>query len=302
MTTYRCGILAFTLSLLTAASISHGKHDTPPVTNGVWAWDDTSEDTHAVFISRQAGSEWMEPERVSDNEGVNVVPTVIKTTEKNLFVIWSSFIGQQAQLRYRQYKKGVWAEESEYYTGLTSNTSPSAAMDKDGKVWLVWAGYNGISDDIYYTTWNGDSFDTARPLTANDVPDIQPILGIDEETGHPRLQWQQFAENGYITVEASWNGSTWSKPVELPAPAAATETTAPVEPALSATPRSLSLKKAGFTAATTRDSRTADHAGQAEKDFEIDIPPFINHPESASIHIPGHAIQSLPVRSIIENQ
>ena len=306
MTKHRYGILAFPVSLLIIATFisfcpaAQAKDNIPQITNGVWAWDDTAGDRHAVFISRQAGSEWMAPERISDNEGINVVPTVIKTAEKDLFVVWSAFIGQQAQLRYRQCKKEVWAEEREYYTGLSSNTSPSAGMDGDGRIWLVWAGFNGVSDDIYYTTWNGNSFDTARPLTANDVPDIQPVLGIDEKTGHPRLQWQQFSEDGYIVLEASWNGTTWSKPVALPASAAATETTAPAEMSSPATPRSLSLKKVVFTAGTVLNSQAAENSGQAEKDYEIDIPTFINHPESASIHIPGHAIQSLPVRSIIE--
>ena len=307
MTKNRYGILALTVFLSIIASISvcpaaRNKDNTTPLANGIWAWDDTVGDRHAIFISRQAGAEWQAPEQISDNEGVNVVPTVIKTAGKDLFAVWTTFTGQQAQLRFRQYKKGAWSEEREYYTGLSSNTSPSVGIDGGGMIWLVWAGFNGVSDNIYYTTWNGNSFETARPLTRNDVPDIQPVLGMDEKTGHPWVQWRQFTEDGYIALEASWNGSAWSDPVQLPAMTAETEAVNPSTAPTPAEPRSLMLRKNVFPTAGTAVGRTAATHGKT-KDYEIDIPEFITYPESASIHIPGYAIQSLPVRSVVtDNQ
>ncbi len=283
-------------SPLTSPGLAAPQNETSPTQkNSVWAWADNAGSQHAIFISRQAGAEWEEPVQISNNEGVNVVPSVTKTAAKDLFVVWSTFGGQQAQLRYRQCKNGVWAEEKEYYSGLSSNTAPSVSIDKSGKVWLVWAGFNGQSDEIYYSTWNGNGFETAQPLTANDIPDIQPILGMDEATGHPWVQWQQFSEKGYIELEATWNGSAWSAPVEVAAPAATAETTTEAATAASGTTsaylRTLSLKKAGL-------ARTAEATGATDSDLEIEIPKFIKYPESASVHVPGYGVQSLPVRRV----
>jgi len=183
----------------------------------VWAWADKSGSEHAIFISRQVGETWDKPQKISTNEGLNVVPAVVNTSGEDLMVVWSNVAGRQTQLRYRQVKDGLWSEEKEYYTGLSSNMAPAVAVDGAGIIWVVWAGFNGISDEIYYTTWNGTSFATATAVTTNNVPDILPVLGIDDASGTPWVQWQQYSGKGYVKYESTWNGSAWSEPLLVPA-------------------------------------------------------------------------------------
>ncbi|KJS03571.1 MAG: hypothetical protein VR65_01030 [Desulfobulbaceae bacterium BRH_c16a] len=315
MTQHRHGILVLAAILLlfslTSSLAALQSETDPEPENTVWAWADKTGSQHAIFISRRVGTEWEEPIQVSNNKGINVVPSVTKTNAQDLFIVWSAFSGQQAQLRYRQYNEGVWGEEKEYYTGLSSNTAPSISIDTSGTVWLAWAGFNGISDEIYYSTWDGNAFKTAQPLTTNDVPDIQPILAIDETTGQPWVQWQQYSEKGYIALEATWNGSAWSTPVET-TPAATAKPPVEATSIDTATPedlRVLTLKKvvpAGTagTAGTAEKSSlstriAAKKTGRKGNDLEIEIPTFVKNPESASVHIPGYTIQSLPVRSVV---
>ncbi|MBU1566126.1 MAG: hypothetical protein KJ630_10915 [Proteobacteria bacterium] len=284
------------LFIFLCSSSSATDKDTPSLSDqtggkSVWTWADKSGSEHAIFISRQAGETWEKPQKISTNEGVNIVPAVTNPTADDLMVVWSNFTGTQAQLRYRLLKNGLWTEEKEYYTGLSSNMAPSVCVDGKGKVWLVWAGFNGISDEIYYTTWNGTSFATATAITANDIPDIQPVLGIDSPTGAPWVQWLQFSESGYVKYESVWNGSTWTEPVLVPS---VEEITTPEEQTTD-TKRTLMVKKGG----TGTSSGQKEAATNTEEQLEIEIPTFITSPESASIHIPGYAVQSLSVRSII---
>jgi hypothetical protein len=283
--------------LLQFASIGLAAQDRatgPTLEDAVWTWADDTGSQHAVFIGRQAGAKWEEPVRVSANEGVNVAPSAIKTAGQDLFVVWSYFAGTRAQLHYRQCKNGVWTEEKEFYTGLSSNTAPSILIDTSGIVRLVWAGFNGISDEIYFSTWNGDAFETAQPLTANDIPDILPVLGMDDATGQPRVQWQQFTETGYRKLEAAWNGSAWSTPVESATPATTEGGDTPADL------RTFTLKKVGPSATAEATGQPASAAGETNSGLEVEVPAFIRYPESASIHIPGYPIQSLPVRSVLE--
>ncbi len=256
----------------------------------VWVWAEQSGSENAVFLSRQVGETWEKPQKISVKEGVNVVPAVANTSGANLMVVWTNFSGSQAQLRYRQLKDGLWSEEKEFYTGLTSNTSPSISVDGTGKIWIVWAGFNGISDEIYYSSWNGTSFATATAITANDIPDIQPVLGMDEETGNPSIQWLQFSHKGYVKYESTWNGSAWSKPTPVPA---ITPSSTAGEAASGTTAKTVVLKKTGS------EHQASKTAAAPANQLEVEIPEFVTVPESASIHIPGYTVHSLPIRSVV---
>jgi hypothetical protein len=260
-----------------AAEQASTAKDTRAEGKAVWAWAGQSGSEDAIFISRKVGTTWEEPQKVSTGEGVNIVPAVANPVADDLIVVWSNYTGSQAQLRYRHLQDGQWSEEKEYYTGLSSNMAPSVGVDRTGKIWLVWAGFNGVNDEIYFATWNETSFTTAQALTANDIPDIQPVLGIDGTTGTPWVQWQQFSENGYVELESTWNGSAWSDPVLVTAEVSSTSATE--EPA--AADQQLTTKKA-----------------QTDDQLEIEIPSFVANPESASIHVPGYAVQSLPIRRV----
>ncbi len=296
--------LLLLVSSADATEKAAGATAAPGSGRAVWAWAGTSGSEDAVFISRQVGEEWEEPQKISANEGVNIVPSAINTSAEELMVVWSVFTGNRAQLHYRQSKNGEWTEEKEFYTGLTSNMAPSIGVDNSGKVWLVWAGFNGISDEIYYSTWNGTSFATAKALTANGVPDIQPVLGIDELTGTPWVEWQHYSESGYIKYTSSWSDSAWSEPVpasanqtpstaaQTPLPIATTEQTAVAK-------RVLLVKKSAVPGKAGGNSNQTVNAEKTNEEMEIEIPAFVTDPDSAAIHIPGHAVQSLPVRTVI---
>lgn len=289
--------LFFLLSCLCPPSNAADKISTPGSIQAsgkaVWAWADKSGSEHAVFISRQAGDAWEKPQKVSANEGVNVVPAVVHTSGEDLMVVWSNYTGTQAQLRYRQLKDGQWTEEKEYYTGLSSNLAPSVSIDGKGKLWLAWVGFNGISDDIYYTTWNGTAFASAKAITANDVPDIQPVLGIDEASGEPWVQWLQYSAKGYMKYESSWIGSAWTKPRLV-----TTTTTSASGVDSTTTSKAVVMKNAGDAASKSATTQSQSTTEVTVNQLEVEIPDFITIPQSASIHIPGYAIQSLPVRSV----
>lgn len=291
-------ILIFFTVLLEICSANPTNSEKPPilVTEGaVWAWSEVNNNQLAVFISQQDGVAWREPEKISNNKDLNLVPVVTKTSTQDLIVIWSAFNGEQSQLHYKEFKDGVWLEEKEYYSGLTSNTAPTVGIDKEGELWLAWAGFNGVNDEIYYTRWDGSAFETARAITSNNVPDILPVLGVDEDTKILWIQWQQFTEKGYIEYETTWNGTNWTEPVVVNSE---NETGTPQE---TTTTQNRLLKRP--VVLTSVENATSDKlTGQIvtkNQNHEIEIPTFVSYLSSASIHIPGYAVQSLPVRNML---
>lgn len=297
MTMHRSGIPLLSVVLLWCAPLFLGATETQPSPNpesnkAVWVWADRGGSDNVIYLSRKVGGVWTAPKKISKQGGINVVPAISSSGNgDDLFAVWTNHNNSQAQLRYRQMKAGAWTEEQEYYSGLVSNTAPTLADDSSGTLWMVWAGYNGVSDEIYYSRWNGSSFDSAKAITTNDVPDILPVLGIDEQSGLPWIQWLQYTKSGYKKFETSWNGSSWSVPIHVESqdsaasPATSESTTLKARTALPT--RKVSESTAGATSKNEGNGEVA-----------IEVPDFVTKPESASIHIPGYSVRSLPVRSM----
>ncbi|WP_457577127.1 hypothetical protein [Desulfomarina sp.] len=267
------------LFFLSSTGNATGVSTPVPAKNAIWTWADQFENQHAVFLSRQSGDKWEEPVKISNNEALNVVPAVTRTTTGDLWVVWSAFDGHQSFLLFKRFIDNEWTEETTYYTGLSSNTAPSVVIDNSGTVWLVWAGFDGISDEIFYATWNGTEFGPAISITSNDVPDILPVLGFDRESNSLWIQWKQFSKDGYIPFHSSWTGTEWSEPTPV-----------------SLKPESANPVKQIVFRTTAEGVEPA--AVPVENQQVIDVPPFVSSPESASIHIPDHEIQSLPLREM----
>lgn len=285
-------ILLFSLPIFASANQDPEALETTSSQDAIWVWAERNENQHAILLSRSVDGTWEEPEKISDNDAINVVPAVTKMDGKSLLVVWSAFKNGQAQLLFKFQEDGGWSEEIVYYTGLSSNTAPSVAVDGDGKAWLVWAGFNGLNDEIYYSTWDGSGFDTPTAITSNGVPDILPVLGFDASTGSPWIQWRQFTPTGYVDYQSHWEEGEWSKPAAVPIGEnpdyAPRENTAEQRHAL--------VKK---TVAPAGVEETPAENSSRIAEVEIEIPEFVTEPDSASIHQPGQEIQSLPVRSMI---
>jgi hypothetical protein len=277
-------IIAYPLAALSVSpSGDEVAVDSSALDKAVWTWVDQVDGEDVVFISRHAGGKWSARETVSSRGGINVVPAVTTVGGTDLVAVWTNYSGPQAMLRYRRLLDGVWSEETQYHSGLSSNTAPTVAQDGDGRLWMVWSGFSGISDDIYFTTWEGGAFAPARAITSNDVPDVSPVLGVDGGSGRPWVQWQQFTDRGYVWVESTWDGAAWAE--AIPVSAGAVEQSAKAEN--------------GTLHRRTEGSTPENEGGKASADMEVEIPPFITTPQSASLHLPGFSVQSLPVRNMV---
>ena len=248
--------------------------------NGIWAWSDDSGKGYAIFVSRQEGKIWGKPEEISLSEGINVAPAAIGSADGDALIVWSSFTGEQSQLHYRLWSNGMWGDEIAYDSGLSSNTTPAVALDDTGRLWLVWTGFSGVSDEIFFSFWQGEGFIEALPITVNDTPDILPILGIDKTTGLPWTRWQRLSGDRYTLYQSAWNGESWSQ----------------AQPVL-VDGQNLDNEQA---TALMLGLLAEDHSDKAVigDEFSIEIPDFVTTPGSATVHIPGYTVHSLPLRAL----
>jgi len=231
---------------------------------------------YSVFLSTQKDGEWQDPIVISNNDKLNVVPTVAVSDKGVIWVVWGVFSKGDIALHMKRYNNGEWSNEEVIETGMDSNTAPSIIFDGNDVLWLVWAGGDGQDDDIYYSRWNGSAFESPARITDNEVPDIQPVLGLTD-TGTIWVQWQMAGDDNYETQSAYWDAENEKWTAD---PVTEEQTTTRLQKAMTV-------------------SSAEDEA--VEEESEVDLPDFIDLPKTASVHIPGKKVQSIPFRLVEKN-
>ena len=263
---YVCAV-AFLLVGSLCAQATEKTKDLPYGTAMVWVQN--SEGNFPVFFSKFDGKQWKEPLIVSENEKLNLVPSIAKGDKGEIWVVWTLFDKGETELFFKYYAGGSWSDEQKIETGLPANIAPSILFDDQKILWLVWAGSDGEDDDIYYTRWNGSAFEPAERITDNSVPDVLPVLGMTPE-GKLWVQWKYYGDSGYETMVSEWKGTEWSE---------------------------AKLAKGNFL---LKYASAKESAGETEE-LEIELPEFISDPRAVSVFVPDQEVQSIPIRLMDES-
>jgi hypothetical protein len=94
---------------------------------------------------------------------------------------------------------------------------PRVAVDTLGNPHVVWSTGNGCPPDIYYSTYNGDSW--SLPYQVNepdgDDQDLDPSIAIDD-SGDIHVAWVGRPSDGDYRVYYSYfNGNEWSAEIQI---------------------------------------------------------------------------------------
>ncbi len=272
----------------------------PDSTRPVWAWAEKSGKRHAVFISRQAvevpgtSHETYPSGRLS--KSCHRLP---RRHGEDLLAVWTNYRGTQAQLHYRQLKDGVIGPRRRNITPGFPPTPPrlyvpTMTPDNSG-----WYGPDSTASVTRSTTPPGTVPPSPPPKPS--LPTMCPTSCLSsalmKQQVTPWVQWQQFSETGYKKYQSSWNGSS------MDASRLKSKSKSPLrlhKGQVLADNSSLTVKRIAAPAVSqTGKASSQSKMNKAEtEDLKIEIPSFVTNPESASIHIPGYAVRSLPVRSM----
>jgi hypothetical protein len=195
------------------ASALHAQDASLSSTIAVWSQADGS--SREIFFSRQVDGVWSAPVVLSRDTAQNVTPSVARSSDGRIWVVWTTLLAGEAKLVLCHSQGDGWSSPSIIDTGMRSNTAPGILFDTEGILWLVWSGNNGGNDDIFVMRWDGKSWSgVERVHPANDVPDVLPSIetGVD---GMPLVKWSRFSDGQYRIFCANWQGKQWSTPVEV---------------------------------------------------------------------------------------
>ena len=266
-----CALSCLIMVIEPLISSVHAEQNTVPQENALAVWSQAQGDEYPVLLTRQTNEGWSTPEKLSNNNNLNLVPTITNDKQNETWVIWSSTEGSNTYLLYKRTQNGQWSDEKKLETGFSSNTAPSIVVDSNNVLWLTWSAFDGQDDEIYSTFWNGSAFTTPVRVTDNQVPDILPIMSFDSASNTLSVEWQGYSNGTYETFQVSYNEGKWDK----------TTTSQKSQP------QSITNGiPAGVIAADRFETETID----------VNLPEFLLSQPSLSLHVKGKAIQSLPAR------
>ena len=170
-------------------------------------WSEVLFGRKAIFYSRSINGGWAPKIQLSSTETNSVYPSIGSGANGQVWAVWVSAHSTGTDLHFTVNENIRWAFPVKVETGFPENTAPSMVVDDQDVPWIVWSGNAGGDDDIYFTRWNGGTWNPPVQINEdNATPDILPFIGMGED-GLPWVAWLGWRDGKYVRFYRKWNGS-----------------------------------------------------------------------------------------------
>ncbi len=130
------------------------------------AWSDNVSGNNEVYYRRYAEQGgWTGVAQVSMSHAIAWSPTMATYASGDVYVVWSDKRSGYFDIYFRRHLEGVgWGSEKRLTYDSAVSANPSAAVDCEGNLHVVWEEYRDGNDEIYY-----------RRITGSDGPGWDPV-------------------------------------------------------------------------------------------------------------------------------
>lgn len=167
-------------------------------TNGVWSSDNNLTST-----------------------GWNSSPSLVQLPNGTILSFWSLKSGTSFIVVSSLTNGNSWSNPVQVTSTTLNDTQPSAAVGRDGTVWLVWTRVDSTCStctaikQLYYKTWRGGSWSSEVKLT-NDSNQNYGSNVVVSKDGMVRVTWSKGAPGSvYQLFYKTYNGTVWSPDTQI---------------------------------------------------------------------------------------
>ncbi len=176
-------------------------------------WSEVADGTYHVFYTalNTDNTTWSSKIKLSMSNALNVAPAISSGSDGTTWIAWSSVRGATSQLKFCFFDGSKWSDPEKIpAANLTSNTGVSIFIDQSNRPWIVWSGFDGKDDDIYFSRWDGEVWEMpSRVHVDNDTPDLLPTI-VGNKDNYPTIFWYGFNGEKYVRYSSRWTGHRWS--------------------------------------------------------------------------------------------
>ena len=185
----------------------------------IWVfWSSDRAGNYEIYYrtSSNNGVSWSSDSRLTFDAGVDRRPSVARTQDGKLWLVWYSNRNGNNDLFYSYYD-GSWSSFGQQLTAdLSNDKDPSIIQTQDGKIWVFWSSYRAGYFQLWYkTTMDGGlSWSAEIQLTTTHDWDEAP-WAIQAKNGKIWVTWQRNAANDYDIYYKTFDGVAWSSDTGL---------------------------------------------------------------------------------------
>ena len=173
-----------------------------------------------VLYKTYANGVWSSDHNLTSS-GQNASPSLVQLMNGTIAAFWVTRPVHSYYVFYAQYRSSGWTSPVQITSTSLNDTSPSAAVGRDGTVWLVWTRVNSTNHSVpaikqlYYKSWKNGSWSPDIQLTTDSNQNYGSGVMMGKD-GILRVTWSKGAAgSSYQLYSKTYNGSVWSPETQM---------------------------------------------------------------------------------------
>jgi len=166
-------------------------------------WADNMVDNYEIYYRKfTAGLGWGSVFQVSKSSALAWSPSIGVDPDGNAYVVWSDKRDGNFEIYLRRYLEGVgWGAEKRMSYNSAVSSNPSAAVDPQGNLHVVWEDYRYGNEEILYrcvSSREGPGWDPLETRLTNDLSTSWDPSVAADPSGNVHVVW---ADNRDLNFE-----------------------------------------------------------------------------------------------------
>src|ERR1700756_2525143 len=153
--------------------------------------------------------------------GQNASPSLVQLANGTIVAFWAIKPSHSYEIFYAQYRPAGWTVPVQVTTTSLNDTSPSAAVGRDGTIWLVWGRWNSTNHSapaikqLFYKTFKNGAWSPEAQLTTDSNQNYGSTVMVGKD-GIIRVTWSKGAAgSSYHLFDKTYNGTLWSPDTQI---------------------------------------------------------------------------------------
>jgi hypothetical protein len=169
-----------------------------------------------IIYKTYTNGAWSQDHNLTSS-GWNSAPSLVQLSNGTILVFYAVKSGT-SYIVVSSLTNGVsWSSPVTITSTTLNDTQPSAAIAKDGAIWLVWTRVNSTNPsapaikELFYKTWKNGTWSRETQLTSSDSNQNYGSSVVVTKDGIVRVTWSKgVAGNPYQLYAKTYNGTTWT--------------------------------------------------------------------------------------------